>query len=50
MDNFPSLFTTEVNKDSGSDTSGEWKTDILGPNSDYLFAPTSELRNFGKVE
>ena len=50
MDKFPSLFTQEVQKDSSSDTSGEWETEISGPNSDYLFAPTSDLRNFGKFQ
>ena len=49
MDNFPSLYTTEVLKDSSSDTSGERETDILGPNSDDLLAPTSELRDFVKT-
>ena len=39
MDNFPSLYNTEVQKDSSSDTSGERETDILGPNSDDLLAP-----------
>ena len=52
MDNFHSLFTTEVQKDSSSDTSGEgeWEADILGPHREYLLAPTSELRDFGKVK
>ena len=51
MDNFPSLYTIEVQK-SSSDTSGEgeWEADILGPNREYLLAPTSELRDFGKVK
>ena len=50
MDNFPSLLTTEVKKDSSSETSGEWETKILGPHSDYLVAPTHELKNFGKFQ
>ena len=50
MDNFPSLFTTEVQKDSSSETSGEWETEILGPHSDYLVAPTHELKNFGMFQ
>ena len=50
MDNFPSLFTTEVQKDSSSETSGEWDSEILGPHSDYLVAPTHELKNFGKFQ
>ena len=45
------LFTTEI-RDSTSDTSGEceWEADIEGPHREYLFAPTSELRDFGKVK
>ena len=50
MDNFPHLFTTEVQIDSSSETSGEWDSDILGPHSDYLVAPTHELKNFGKFQ
>ena len=43
----PSLYTTEGQNDSSSDTSGEGERDtsILGPNSDDLLAPTSELRD-----
>ena len=48
MDNFPNLFTTEVQIDSSSETSDEWDSEILKPQSDYLVAPTDELKNFGK--
>ena len=50
MDNFPSLFTTEVQKDSSSETSGEWDSEIIKPQVDYLVAPTDELKNFGKFQ
>ena len=47
----PSLYTTEGQNDSSSDTSGEGErdTNILGPNSDELLAPTSELIDFVKT-
>ena len=47
----PSLYTTEGQNNSSSETSGEGErdTDILGPNSDDLLAPTSELRDFVKT-
>ena len=47
MDQFPNLFTTEV-LDSSSETSGEWDSEIIRPQVDYLIAPTEELKNFGK--
>ena len=50
MDNFPNLFTREVQIDSSSETSGEWDSEILGLHSDYLVAPTHELKNFGKFQ
>ena len=50
MDNFPNLFTTEVQIDSSSETSGEWDSEILKPQVDYLVAPTDELKNFGKFQ
>ena len=50
MDNFPNLFTTEVQLDSSSETSGEWDSEILKPQSDYLVAPIDELKNFGKFQ
>ena len=50
MDNFPNLFTTEVKLDSSSETSGEWDSEILKPQVDYLVAPTDELKNFGKFQ
>ena len=49
MDQFPNLFTTEVKLDSSSETSGEWDSEIIRPQVDYLVAPTDELKNFGKV-
>ena len=48
MDQFPNLFTTEVKLDSRSETSGEWDSEIIKPQVDYLVAPTEELKNFGK--
>ena len=49
MDQFLNLFTTKVKFDSSSDTSGEWDSEIIRPQTDYLVAPTDELKNFGKV-
>ena len=47
----PSLYTTGGQDHSSSETSGEGERDIdiLGPNSDELLAPTSELRDFVKT-
>ena len=51
----PSLYTTEGQNHSSSETSGEGGErdidilDILGPNRDDLLAPTSELRDFVKT-
>ena len=47
----PSFYTTEGQNHSSSETSGkgERDIDILGPNSDDLLAPTSELRDFVKT-
>ena len=49
MDKFPNLFTTKVKFDSSTDTSGEWDSEIIRLHTDYLVAPTDELKNFGKV-
>ena len=43
MDNFPNLFTTEVKLDSSSETSGEWDSEIIKPQIDYLVAPTGKF-------
>ena len=51
----PSLYTTGSQTQSSSETSGEGgerdidNLDILGPNSNELLVPTSELRDFVKT-
>ena len=51
----PSLYTTEGQDHSSSETSGKGgerdidNLDILGPNNDDLLVPTSELRDFVKT-
>ena len=47
MANYPSLYTTEVQNISSSESLGEFET--LGLHSEQLVAPTRELKNFGKL-
>ena len=49
MEQFPNLFTTEVLDTSSETSSGDWDSEIVRPQVDYLVAPT-ELRNFGKFQ